>query len=169
MSDGEPKPRIEKLAATHKLSEFDCGVVALNRFLQQHALNSQRADSALTYVTLVGEAVAGYLSLVVGSVEFDDAPERLAKGMPRHPVPVMILARLAVDRRFAGRSLGSAMLRDALRRTIMVSEIAGVRGLVVHAKNDDARSFYEHFGFTTFKDKPLTLFKLMKDIRLMRR
>jgi GNAT superfamily N-acetyltransferase len=163
--DQSQKPRIEKLDAKHKLTEFDCGTAALNRFLRQHALNSQRSDSAQTYVALIDETVAGYHSLAAGNVLFDDAPERLAKGLPRHPVPVIVLARLAVDRRFRRRSLGSGLLRDALRRTGIVSEIAGVRGLVVHAKDDDAKVFYQHFGFVSFVDKPLTLFRLLKDIR----
>ncbi len=159
------KPHVEKLGAAHKLAEFDCGLAPLNHFLRQHALNCQRADSAQTYVAMIGETVAGYHSLAVGNILFDDAPERLTKGLPRHPVPVVVLARLAVDLRFRGLSLGSGLLRDALRRTQMVSEIAGVRGLVVHAKDDEAKAFYEHFGFASFVGKPLTLFRLLKDIR----
>ena len=168
MSAAAPKPHIQKLHAAHVVAEFDCGVESLNRFLRVHALNSQRADSAQTYVAIVGEIVAGFHSLTIGNVVFDDAPERLGKGLPRHPVPVMIIARIAVDRRFHGQGLGAGLLRDALRRTKMVAEIAGVRGVVVHAKDDAAKAFYEHFGFTAFPEKPLTLFRLLKDIRLDR-
>ena len=86
--------------------------------------------------------------------------------MPRHPIPVLIIARFAVDRRFHGKGLGAGLLLDALRRTKMVSEIAGVRGVVVHAKDDAVKAFYEHFGFISFPDNPRTLFRLLKDIRL---
>jgi GNAT superfamily N-acetyltransferase len=161
-----PKPQIEKLDANHVVADFDCGVDALNRFIRVHALNSQRAGSAQTYVAVVNDTVAGFHSLTVGDVLYQDAPERLAKGLPRHPVPVMIIARLAVERRFDGQGLGSGLLLDALRRTKMVSEIAGVRGVVVHAKDEAAAAFYRHFGFTEFPQKPLTLFRLLKDIRL---
>jgi GNAT superfamily N-acetyltransferase len=162
----ESKPRIEKLQATHDVSGFDCGVEPLNRFLRVHALTNQRADSAQTYVAMIEEIIAGFHSLTVGNVTYSDAPDRLAKGMPRHPVPVLIIGRFAVDRRFHGKGLGSGLLLDALRRTKMVSEIAGVRGVVVHAKDDAAKAFYEHFGFTSFPDNPRTLFRLLKDIRL---
>jgi len=162
----QPRPQIEKLSASHAVAEFDCGVDALNRFIRVHALNSQQAGSAQTYVAVIDNAVAGFHSLTVGDVLYQDAPERLAKGMPRHPVPVMIIARLAVERRFGGQGLGSGLLLDALRRTKMVSEIAGIRGVVVHAKDDAAAAFYRHFGFTEFPQKPLTLFRLLKDIRL---
>ena len=161
-----PKPQIEKLHASHAVAEFDCGVDALNRFIRVHALNSQRAGSAQTYVAVVNDTVAGFHSLTVGDVLYQDAPERLAKGLPRHPVPVMIVARLAVERRSGGQGLGSGLLLDALRRTKMVSEIAGVRGVVVHAKDEAAAAFYRHFGFAEFPQKPLTLFRLLKDIRL---
>lgn len=162
----DPKPRIEKLHADHAVAEFDCGVEALNRFIRDYALRNQRADSAQTYVATVGGSVTGFHSLTVGNVLFQDAPERLAKGLPRHPVPVMIIARLAIDRRFHGRGLGAGLLLDALRRTKSVSEIAGVRGVVVHAKDDAVKAFYQRFGFTEFPQKPLTLFRLLKDIRL---
>jgi predicted N-acetyltransferase YhbS len=168
LSAPAPKPLIQKLDTAHVVTEFDCGVESLNRFLRVHALNGQRADGAQTYLAIAGEIVAGFHSLTVGNVVFDDAPERLGKGLPRHPVPVMIIARLAVDHRFNGQGLGAGLLRDALRRTRMVAEIAGVREVVVHAKDDAAKAFYEHFGFTAFPEKPLTLFRFLKDIRLDR-
>lgn len=157
--------RIEKLRAEHVISDFDCGVPALNRFLHAHALANQKSGSAQTYVALADDAVVGYYSLTVGGVVYDDAPERLGKGLPRHPVPVMILARLAVDERLHGKGFGSGLLLDALRRTLAAADIAGIRAVVVHAKDNQARSFYEHFGFVTFDDRPLTLYVLLKDIR----
>jgi len=162
------KPRIEKLRADHAVAEFDCDVSALNRFLKVFALPSQRSDSAQTYVALIDDNVVGYYSLTVGDVVYDDAPDRLAKGLPRHPVPVLILARLAVDRRFHGRRLGQGLLRDALLRTIAAADIAGIRGVVVHAKDEMAKTFYERFGFAAFPAQPLVLFRLLKDIRSAR-
>jgi len=162
----KPKPRIEKLNSTHAIAAFDCGVELLNRFLHRYALPNQRAESAQTYLAIVGDLVAGFHSLTVGQVAYDDAPERLAKGLPRHPIPIVLIARLAVDQAFQGRGIGIGLLRDALRRIKMVSEIAGVRGVAVHAKDDSAKAFYEHFGFVEFPDRPLTLYRLLKDIRL---
>lgn len=163
----DSKPRIEKLRADHVVSGFDCGVPALTRFLHAFALTNQRSDSAQTYVAMIDDNVVGYYSLTVGDVLFDDAPERLAKGLPRHPVPVLILARLAIDRRHQGRRLGEGLLRDALRRTLTAADIAGIRGVVVHAKDDIARAFYERFGFVSFPGQPLILYRLLKDIRLV--
>ena len=170
MSDAPPnKPRIEKLGPDHIVTGFDCGAPALNRFLQVFALTSQRSDSAQTYLALIDQRVVGYYSLTVGEVVYDSAPDRLAKGMPRHAVPVMILARLAVDQRHHGQRLGEGLLRDALRRTLAAADIAGLRGVVVHAKDDSAKAFYERFGFVAFHDRPLTLYRLLKDIRATQR
>jgi GNAT superfamily N-acetyltransferase len=136
--------------------------------LNSYALTNQRSDSAQTYIALTGRTAVGYYSLAVGSVVYDDAPERLGKGLPRHSVPVMILARLAVDLRMRSKGLGAGLLADALRRTIAAADIAGIRAIVVHAKDDHARAFYEHFGFVGFGERALTLYVLLKDIRLRR-
>lgn len=162
------KPRIEKLRPDHAVANFDCGVSVLNRFLQSYALASHKSDSAQTYVALIGNVIVGYYSLTVGSVVYDDAPERLGKGLPGHPVPVMVLARLAVDQGFHGKGFGVGLLADALRRTVAAADIAGIRAVVVHAKDAQARSFYEHFGFVTFGGHALTLYLLLKDIRSRR-
>ncbi|MGH6924912.1 MAG: GNAT family N-acetyltransferase [Propylenella sp.] len=161
------KPEVAKLAPAHDLTSFDCGSEALNRFIKLYALQGQRAGISQTYVAASGAEIAGYYTLVVGQVAKDDAPERLAKGLPRHPVPVIILARLAVDRRWQGKGLGAALVADAMRRVLAAAEIAGVRAIVVHAKDETARRFYEHLGFVPFADKPLTLYRLLKDIRAM--
>jgi GNAT superfamily N-acetyltransferase len=100
-------------------------------------------------------------------VAHDEAPERLAKGVPRHPVPVIILARLAVDRTWRGKGLGAALVVDAMRRVLQAADIAGVRAMVVHAKDETAQRFYEHLGFEQFPEKALTLYRLLKDIRAM--
>ena len=108
---------VRKLAASDKLEVFDCGEAALNQFLQRYALANQRANSAQTYVSCIDRSVVGFYSLAVGSVEPEKAAPRVLKGMARHPVPVMILARLAVDLKHQGAGLGRALLSDALLRT----------------------------------------------------
>jgi GNAT superfamily N-acetyltransferase len=158
---------VAKLAPTHDASSFDCGSEPLNRFLTLHALQSQRAGVSQTYVAAVDLNVVGYHTLVVGHVAHDDAPERLAKGVPRHPIPVIVLARLAVDRNRQGGGLGTALVVDAMRRVLQAADIAGVRAMVVHAKDETAQRFYEHLGFEQFPKNPLTLYRLLKDIRAM--
>lgn len=157
--------RIEKLRRDHAVDAFDCGREGLNRFLQQHALQNQQSGGSQTYVGLVDQTVIGYYALAVGSVEQDDAPERVKKGLARHSVPIMLLARLAVDRHWQKRGIGAALMKDAMLRTRQAADIAGIRALMVHAKDDDARSFYQHFNFVPSPSDPLHLFILLKDAR----
>lgn len=157
--------RIEKLQPLHDVTGFDCGSEGLNRFLVRFALTNQRAGAAQTYVALSGETVIGYYSLAVGEVAYDDAPERLSKGLARHPVPIMLLARLAVSVNCQGRGLGAGLLKDAMLRTLQAADIAGIRAFAVHAKDANARSFYEHFGFISSPTDPHHLYLLIKEIR----
>ena len=158
--------RIEKLHRRHAVENFDCGEDALNRFLVRFALPNQMANASQTYVGVSDEdAIVGFYTLVVGEVRYDEAPERLTKGLARHPVPVMLLARLAVSEAWQGKRIGAGLLRDAILRTLQVADIAGVRALVVHAKNDAARSFYERFDFQPSPTDPLHLFALIKDLK----
>lgn len=159
------RPRIEKLRRDHHVDLFDCGQEALNRFLVRYALQSQQAEASQTYVAVMGEEVVGFYTLVVAQVEFDDAPQRLGKGLARHPIPLMLLARLAVAASFQGRGLGSGLLKDAMLRTLQAADIAGIRAMAVHAKDDDARAFYERFGFVAAPTDPYHLFVLLKDVR----
>ncbi|NBN77046.1 GNAT family N-acetyltransferase [Microvirga tunisiensis] len=161
------KPTIEKLTALHDLGSFDCGSAALNGFLQNHALGNQSAGSAQTYLALMNGSVVGFYSLAVGQIETAAAPDRLRKGLPRHPVPIMLLARLAIDRRWQGQRLGSGLLKDALLRTLRAADIAGIRAVVVQAKDEPARAFYTAFGFVPFESAPFVLYCLIKDIRRM--
>ena len=159
---------VQKLDASHDVDAFDCGKEPLDRFLQRHALVNQKAGSAQTYVVCRGEQrVAGYYSLAVGAVEHADAPGRVSKGLARHPIPVMLLARLAIDRAEQGKGLGKALLKDALLRTAQAAEIAGIRALLVHAKDDEARAWYEQFDFEPSPSDPYHLFLLMKDLRAL--
>jgi GNAT superfamily N-acetyltransferase len=157
--------RIEKLRSDHALNVFDCGVEELNRFLVRFALANQQAGAAQTYVVLADETVVGYHSLVVGEVAFDHAPQRLSKGLARHPIPIMLLARMAVSTAWQKRGIGAALLKDAMRRTLQAADIAGIRAFAAHAKDDSARSFYEHFSFIPSHADPLHLFILLKDLR----
>lgn len=159
---------VEKLSANHDIDRFDCGKEPLNRFLQRHALTNQAANAARTYVVCgEGNRVVGYYSLAVGAVEHGSAPRRVTRGLARHPVPVMLLARLAVDRTVQGSGLGKAMLKDALLRTAQAAQIAGIRALLVHAKDDEAKAWYERFDFESSPTDPYHLFLLMKDIRAL--
>lgn len=160
---------IEKLKRYHEIDNFDCGREALNRFLARYALQNQQSGASQTYVALADGAVAGYYTLAVGQVDYAGAPERLTEGLARHPVPIMLLARLAVSTPWQGKGLGSGLLKDAMLRTEQAAEIAGIRAFTVHAKHDEARSFYEHFGFSPLPSDPYHLFRLLKDIRVNRR
>jgi GNAT superfamily N-acetyltransferase len=157
--------RIEKLRSEHGVAGFDCGQEELNRFLTRFALVNQLAGAAQTYVALDGDAMVGYYSLTVGEVAYVAAPERLKKGLARHPVPIMILARLAVSNSAQGRGIGAGLLKESMLRTIQAADIAGIRALVVHAKDESARRFYEHFGFISSPTDPLHLYLLVKDIK----
>jgi len=157
--------RIEKLHRSHANDTFDCGREALNRFLARFALQNQQAGASQTYVALAREEIVGYFTLVVGQVEYNDAPERLTKGLARRPVPIMLLARLAVAITWQGKGLGSGLLKDAMQRTLQAADIAGIRAFAVHARDDKARAFYEHFDFIPSPGDPYQLFRLLKDIR----
>ncbi len=157
--------RIEVLATAHDVSSFDCGKAPLNVFLQRHALTNQNANAGRTFVMTDGSRVIGYYTLAPGSVAHADAPARVVKGLARHPVGVILLARLAVDKDWQkGKGVGPALLKDALRRTLQAADIISARALLVHAKDDEARAFYEHFDFEPSPSDPLHLFLLTKDI-----
>ncbi len=156
---------VRKLLAKDAVEPFDCGQPALNQFLQRYALVNQKAHSAQTYVCCVGAEVVGFYSLAVGSVDVADAPTRVAKGLARYPVPVMILARLAVSLEHQGKGLGRALLKDALLRTAQAADIAGIRCLVVHAKDDAARQWYASWEFEPIPTDAYHLYLLLKYIK----
>lgn len=160
-----PERRVEKLRQDHAAEGFDCGREELNRYLALHAWTDQRAGASQSYLGLSGDAVIGYHTLVVGQISRGDSPERLLKGLAHRPVPVMLLARLAVDRRWQGQGVGKGLLKDAMRRTLQAADIAGIRAFAVHAKDAGARAFYEKFEFIPSPTDPLHLFVLLKDVR----
>jgi GNAT superfamily N-acetyltransferase len=160
----DPRP----LGSEHRINGFDCGVGSLDIWLVRHALAAGGAGSARTYVVLDSEQdrVVGYHALSLASIERDDATDRARSGMPKHPIPAMLLARLAVDKAVQGRGIGAFLLRDAMSRALSVAEQAGMRLLLVHAVNEEARAFYEHFGFEASPTDAANLQLLTKDIRL---
>lgn len=157
---------VEKLRRTHAVEQFTCGQPELDRFLIRHALQAQQANSSQTYVALSDGEVVGFYTIVAGEVRHADAPERVVKGMPRHPIPLLVLARLAVHSKAQGRGLGARLLFDALGRTLNAAELIGIRALAVHAKDEQAAAFYRHFGFTPSPTDQRHLFMIIKDIRL---
>ncbi|MCU0769637.1 MAG: GNAT family N-acetyltransferase [Burkholderiaceae bacterium] len=155
----------EPLAAPHRLEGFDCGKPALNDWLLRYARQAQGSGSAKTFVVVDAERVAGYFSLTVGQVDTLDAPERIRKGMGQYPVPVVILARLAVSREHQGRGIGVGMLQDAIRRTLVIAEQAGVRAMLTHPIDEDAARFYTRFGFIASPLREQQFLLLLKDAR----
>jgi GNAT superfamily N-acetyltransferase len=155
---------IEKLRRDHVLDSFDCGKEELNNFLKRQAWNNLQANSAQTYVLANKLAVSGYYSLAAGSVTHEEATERVKKGLARHPVPVILLARLAVDVSLQGKKVGPALLKDALRRAAQAADTIGTRAVLVHAKDDNAKGFYEHFDFEPSPSDPYHLLLIMKDL-----
>jgi GNAT superfamily N-acetyltransferase len=161
----DPQP----LDNEHRVNGFECGVGSLDIWLVKHARAAAGAGSARTYVVVDAEQgrVAGYHALSVASIEHSEATDRARKGMPRNPIPAMLLARLAVDKTVQGRGVGAFLLQDAMNRAVSVAEQAGIRLLLVHAVNEEARSFYEHFGFEASPTDAMNMQLLIKDIRLV--
>ncbi len=158
-------PRIEKLQPHHVVDTFDCGNQDLNRFLHKYALPNQGSGASTTYVGLADRTVIGFYSLAVGSVAHEQAPERVTKGLAHHPIPVMLLARLAVDAQWHNRGVGAGLLKDAMLRTLQAADIVGIRAFLVHAKDQQAKRFYQHFNFLPSPSDPLHLLMLLKDVR----
>jgi len=157
--------RPEPLGADHQLEGFDCGKPALDDWLLRHARQAQGSGSAKTFVVADGARVAGYFSLTVGQVDTLDAPERIRKGMGQYPVPVVILARLAVSRQDQGRGMGFGLLQDAIRRTMLIAEQAGIRAMLTHPIDEEAAKFYTRFGFIASPLREQQLLLLLKDAR----
>jgi GNAT superfamily N-acetyltransferase len=157
--------RIEKLGRGHHLDTFDCGDEALNRFLSRYALSNQQANASQTYLALADDRVIGFYTLVVGDVAFADAADRLKKGLVRHPIPVMVLARMGVDLSWQGQRIGSGLLKDAMRRTVQAADIAGICAFIVHAKNEQVRDWYMQFDLTPSPSDSLHLYVLVKDLQ----
>jgi GNAT superfamily N-acetyltransferase len=145
----------------HDLGSFDCGVLSLNGWLNQHALQNERSGASRTYVLCADREVVGYYCLATGAIDQDEAPGPLRRNMP-DPIPVLVLGRLAIDRRYQNQGLGHAMLRDAIMRALQVAEIVGAVALLVHALSELARRFYLSSGFVALPLQPMTLCLLIR-------
>lgn len=155
----------EPLAAQHRLEGFDCGKPALNDWLLRHARQAQGSGSAKTFIVAEEDGrVAGYFSLTVGQVDTLEAPERIRKGMGQYPLPVVILARLAVSVVDRG-CIGFGLLQDAIRRTMLIAEQAGIRAMLTHPIDEEAARFYTRFGFIASPLREQQLLLLLKDAR----
>lgn len=161
MALGAPQP----LDAGHPLDAFDCGNPALNEWLIRHARQAHASGLARTYVVVDDQRIAGYFSLAVGQIDSLEAPERVRKGMGNYPIPVVILARLAVSMLDQGLGLGVGLLQDAIRRTLVVADQAGVRALLTHPIDEAAARFYLRFGFEASPAREQQLILLLKDAR----
>lgn len=155
----------QPLDASHVLEPFNCGKPTLNEWLIRHARQAQSSGSARTFVVLDDERLVGYFSLTVGQVDVLTAPERISRGMGRYPIPVAILARLAVSQTDQGRGIGVGLLRDAIVRTLTVADQVGVRALLTHPLDDEAARFYRRFGFESSPAGESQLLLLLKDAR----
>lgn len=157
----KPQP----LCAHHRLDEFDCGKPALTSWLLHHARQAQGSGSARTFVVCEGDRVAGYFSLTVGQIDTLEVPERIRRGMGQYPIPLVILARLAVDLDYQGKGLGFSLLQDAILRTVVIAEQAGIRALLTHPVDAQADAFYRRFGFEPTPVREGQLILLLKDAR----
>jgi predicted N-acetyltransferase YhbS len=155
-----PRP----ITAQDDVTDFDSGEPSLDNWLRRRALTNQATGASRCFITCRENRCVGYYALTVSSVQHADSTRRIGHGMP-DPIPVVLLARLAVDAKQQGRGLGRHLLRDAIARTVEVSEIVGVRALLVHALHEQARDFYLRFGFEPSPTHELHMMLLMKDAR----
>jgi GNAT superfamily N-acetyltransferase len=151
------------ITSDHDVSQFDCGVPELDDWLKRRALQNETSRASRTFVATAGGRVVGYYALATGAIAQAGATGRVRRNMPE-PIPVMVLGRLAVDRAFQGAGLGSALLRDALLRTLGAAEVAGCRAILLHAISEDAKRFYVRHGFAESPLDPLTLMISLADV-----
>jgi GNAT superfamily N-acetyltransferase len=162
----DPGPRLARLEAHHPLDGFVSGNETLDSWLKRHALAAQQMDTARTFLLVHADGdLLGYFSLTMGSVLRRDAPAKLVRGLPSYPVGMVLLARLAVERRHQGSGNGALLLTEALRKAVAAGEAAAARLVVVDAIDDDAIRFYARYGFVSLPENPRRLFRRMKDIR----
>jgi GNAT superfamily N-acetyltransferase len=155
----------EPLAASHRLDDFECGEAVLDDWLKRRALANQSSGASRTFVVADQDGrVCGYYAMAAGAVSHQLAKCGVRRNMP-DPVPVMVLARLAVDRRAQGLHLGAALLQDAVDRAVAVSQNAGVRALLVHALHEKAKQFYEHYGCQPSPTHPMTLMLRLSSVK----
>jgi GNAT superfamily N-acetyltransferase len=153
----------EHLTSAHDVSGFDCGVPELNDWLKRRALQNEASRASRTFVVVSEGQVAGYYALAAGAIAQAAATGRVRRNMPE-PIPMMVLARLAIRRELQGKGLGAALLRDAMLRTLQASEIAGIRAVLLHAVSEDARRFYARYGFAESPVDPMVMMVTLADL-----
>jgi GNAT superfamily N-acetyltransferase len=156
----------EPLADRHAIADFSCGTAALDDWLQRRALNNQNSGATRTFVLCIDERVVGYYALASGSINTQSVLGNFRRNMP-DPIPVVILARLAIDRSCQGRGLGRALFRDAALRVMQAADTIGIRGIIVHAISAPAKDFYLALGFDVSPLEPMTLTIALKDLRAL--
>jgi len=154
----------ELLADRHQIADFNSGEASLDDWLNRRARANQVSGATRTYVLCVKERVIGYYALASGAVTVESAPGRFKRNMP-NPIPVAVLARLAVDRGWQGRGIGRALFQDAARRVAHAADAIGIRGIVVHAISEQAKSFYVALGFDASPREPMMLTVTLADVR----
>lgn len=157
----------EPLNSKHNLTEFSCGNETLDDWLIKRALKNQKNGASRTFVIEQNNQVIGYYALASGSIERLSTPKNLTRNMPE-PIPVAILARLAVDIKYQNQNLGSRLLRDAMKKILYASNKIGIKAMMVHAISESAKMFYLQFGFKESPNNPMLLFYSVKDISLHR-
>lgn len=155
----------ELLNEGHDRSSFACGKPSLNQYIKKYALVNQQNEISRTYVATRDARVVGYYTLTFGSISHEEVTSKIKAELPQYPIPVMLLARLAVDKKEAGKGLGKGLLKDAMLRTIQAADIGGLRAMLTHAKDEEAKHFYQRYGFEESPIQPLTLMLAIKDIR----
>ncbi len=154
----------EPLALSHDLSTFDCGALELNTWLRQRAQKNEESGASRTYVVCAGQRVVGYYCLANGAITHAQATGKVRRNMP-DPVPVMVIGRLAVDQGWHKKGLGRTLMRDAILRTVQAADLAGIRAILVHAKSEQAKAFYESCGLRSSPGEPMTLMITITDAR----
>lgn len=152
----------ERISTSHQFESFDSGNSALDDWLKRRALKNEAEGASRTYVVCEGKTVMAYYCLANGAIAQVEATGRVRRNMP-NPIPVMVIGRLAVDRRWQGKGIGRALLRNVILRTLQAAEIAGIRAILVHAISDEAKSFYEKCGFAASPTDEMTLMIRVQD------
>jgi GNAT superfamily N-acetyltransferase len=160
MSWKQPEP----LTSDHLTTDFNCGIESLDSWLKRRALVNQTSGATRTFVASVDEKVVGYYALASGGISTRSAVGNFRRNMP-DPIPVVILARLAIDSSFQGQGLGRALFRDAALRVVRSADTIGIRGIIVHAISAEAKDFYVALGFNVSPLEPMTLMVTVNDLR----
>ena len=161
------KPKL--LDKTHELENFDCGNIDLNDYLKKYAAQNIKKDAAKTFISTLKDSnkVIAYYTLVAGSVNPKEAPDRVKKGLPKYPIPTILIAKFAVDINFQGKGLGKHLLKDSFLRILQASEAVGIRAVHVNAKDEKATNFYKKYDFIESPITELSLYLLLKDLKAM--